>query len=38
MKDWSDLESSRVNHLKGHFTSGHGCDLKELIRVVESNE
>lgn len=35
MKDLSGPESSRVNHLKGHFTSGHGCDLKELIRVVE---
>lgn len=35
MKDWIDLESRRVNHFKGHFTPGHDCDLKELIRVVD---
>ena len=38
MKDWSDLESRRVNHFNGYFTPGHGCDLKELIRVVDGHE
>ena len=38
MKNWTTLESDRVKLLNKHFTPGHGCDLKELIRAVGEHE
>ena len=38
MKDWSDLESGRVNLLNRYFTPGHGCDCEELLKAVGDSE
>lgn len=38
MKNWSDLESGRVNLSNGHFTPSRGCDCEELIKAVGDSE
>lgn len=38
MKNWSDLESGRVNLSNGNFAPSRGCDHKGLIRVVGEHE
>ena len=38
MKNWSGLESGRVNLHNGHFTPSRGCDRKEIIKAVGEHE
>lgn len=38
MKNWSDLESGRVNLSNGNFAPSRGRDRKGLIRVVDGHE
>ena len=38
MKNWSDLESGRVNLSNGHFTPSRGCDRKKIIKAASDNE
>ena len=38
MKNWSDLESGRVNLSNGNFAPSRGCDRKGLIGEVDGHE
>lgn len=38
MKNWSDLESGRVNLHNGRCAPSHGCDRKGLIGEVDGHE
>ena len=38
MKNWSDLESGRVNLFDRHFTPSHGCDCEELLKEAGDSE
>ena len=38
MKNWSDLESGRVNLPSGHFAPSRDCDCDELIKAVGDSE
>lgn len=38
MKNWSDLESGRVNLHNGRFTPSRGYGREELLKVVGDSE